>query len=309
MFCNIFFKKVDPPEMPKMLTQLSSICVLEYLSFDKRQYIVSQVSEFRTVEKSLPLHLDYLNISVKKIQLNQDEYWTNRIPKPQDFNQNYPTEHLSNAWTVEIRKRPIENPAPDSTVLGLLPPIYENFQKAFGKLIFDLIGNRPMIYTKKLEIRSSWDYPLPADLKIQAEIIESRGFRLSLDDLDRISKILGPKSLQEFSTQLHFYPILTHPIIQNSKKLVLCNRNFDPQRVNHRNIHLKDYDREALMNHMNAWIANGPEVGMEFSGDIEVSDKNYWKLMEEEKLIKKMMYLKKLETGGKRVKADERKKN
>ncbi|CAO4367710.1 unnamed protein product [Caenorhabditis nigoni] len=305
----MFFKKLDPPKEPKKLTNLSSICVLEYLSFDKRLYVVSQVTEFRKVEKSLPLHLNDLAFLKDRIRIDQYEYClTGRLRRALDFNQNYPTGSSLAPWIIELRKRQNRNPPIDSDVLALMFPIHDDIKVANEKLIFDLIGNRPMIYTKILEFRKSWDYPLPADLKIQADIIEGRGFHLDLDDLDRISKILGPKPLKEFSTQLHFYPILTHPIVRNSRKLVLWRDvvDFDQQRVNHRNIHLKDYSREALMNHMNAWIANGPDVGMEFTGDIEVSDKNYWKLMEEEKLIKKMMYLKKCESGGKRVKADER---
>ncbi|PIC46640.1 hypothetical protein B9Z55_006261 [Caenorhabditis nigoni] len=277
-----------------MVTTLSSICVLEYLSFERRQYIASQIPGFRKVVKSLPLHLDSLAISVDKIRIDQNEY--------------YSTNRRSNNFYLcinELRKRLIQNPIIDGTVF--LSAIFEKDRVELEKLMLDLIGNRSMIYTKELAFLDPWLYRFPEKLKIQAEIIEDRLFPLSLEDLDRIANILGPKPLKEFSTQLNNYQIFTHPIVRNSQKLVLWSgsEDFDHRRINHRNIHLKDYDRRILINHMNAWIANVNEVEKEFSGDIEVSGDNNLKLLEEEISIKEMMYLEKCKSGGKRVKANE----
>ncbi|CAO4367727.1 unnamed protein product [Caenorhabditis nigoni] len=69
---------MDPPEVPKMLTQLSSYCVLEYLSFERRQSIASQSQKFRRAEKCLPLHLDTLRIAVDGIRLNKNKYYLRR---------------------------------------------------------------------------------------------------------------------------------------------------------------------------------------------------------------------------------------
>ncbi|CAO4365760.1 unnamed protein product [Caenorhabditis nigoni] len=278
-----------------MVTTLSSICVLEYLSFERRQYIASQIPGFRKVEKSLPLHLDSLAISVDKIRIDQNEYYS----KNRRSNNFY-------LCIIELRKRLIQNPIIDGTVF--LSAIFEKDRVELEKLMLDLIGNRSMIYTKELAFLDPWLYRFPEKLKIQAEIIEDRLFPLSLEDLDRIANILGPKPLKEFSTQLNNYQIFTHPIVRNSQKLVLWSgsEDFDHRRINHRNIHLKDYDRRILINHMNAWIANVNEVEKEFSGDIEVSGDNNLKLLEEEISIKEMMYLEKCKSGGKRVKANER---
>ncbi|PIC49359.1 hypothetical protein B9Z55_007993 [Caenorhabditis nigoni] len=187
----------------------------------------------------------------------------------------------------------------------------------------DLIGNRPTIYTKKWELWNSTDQTtqqersaeisrLPSGLKIQAEIIEALWYYCSYADLDQLSNILAPNPLEEFSTELDNYEILAHPIVRNSKKLVIWRgrENFEPQRIDHRNIHLKNYDRRTLIRYMNAWIANGPEVGMEFFGDIKVIGKNLGKLLnsdidEEEESMKEIMDLKKSESGGRRVKPDE----
>ncbi|CAO4367704.1 unnamed protein product [Caenorhabditis nigoni] len=284
--------------MPKMLTQLSSICVLEYLSFEKRQYIVSQIPGLRKVEKSLPLHLDYLKISTSGIRIDQYEYCLTTV-------------NNLGVWTIELRKRHFQSP--DSTVLALVPPIQDNVQKTFKKLVFDLIGNRLLFFTKKLELRDSWIYLIPVDVKIQAEIIETRWFCYNYGDLDHISNFLGSKPLKEFSTNLWSFEMWTYPFVRNSEKLVLCRVgvDIDHQRIIHRHIHLKDYDRQTLINEMNAWIANGPGVGMEFSGDIQVSGEKYRELTksdidEEEMLIKGIMYSKKCESNGERVKPDER---
>ncbi|CAO4367716.1 unnamed protein product [Caenorhabditis nigoni] len=330
-----------------MLTRLSSICVLEYLSFERRLYIVSQIPEFRKVEKSLPLHLDSLNIEIDKIQIDQCEYYLKRsnlcidglsvrqqwfyfysplkIP-PVDFNQShYPTEDLWNASPIGLRKRQIQNP-PIDTMLAFFPSVYKNLpiQMAFVKLVFDLIGNRPMIYTKKLELlsfighltreeMSEMIFILPLGLKIQAQTIKAKWNELSHGDLDRISNFLGPKPLEEFSTQLWGFENLTHPIVRNSQKLVLHSRGLvvNPQRINHRNIHLKNFVPQNFVNHMNEWIANDPEIGMEFYGHIKTPPEEFWWSMkydidEEEFSIKAMMYLNKRESGGRRVKPDER---
>ncbi|CAO4367715.1 unnamed protein product [Caenorhabditis nigoni] len=139
---------------------------------------------------------------------------------------------------------------------------------------------------------------------MQAESIEARWFNLRNGDLDRISNFLGPKPLKEFSTQLNNYEILRHPIVRNSQKLVIWRgkENFINWRVSHRNIHLKDYDRETLYRLMNEWIASDPKIGMELTGDIK---RTYtWELIEEEIWIKERMYSKKRRNNGRIVKAD-----
>ncbi|CAO4367713.1 unnamed protein product [Caenorhabditis nigoni] len=279
--------------------------------FDSIQYIVSQIPEFRTVEKSLPLNLDNLSILDNRIRIDEYEYWTGIREK-----EYYLSNNSQISWTIELRKRRIQNSPIDGTVLGLLPPIYDdNIKMASEKLILDLIGNRPMIYTKKLEFRNLRNYRLPDNLKIQADIFETRPFNYSYADLDRLANILGPKPLKEFSTQLKFrgFGIFTHPIVQNSQKLVLWRggEDFDPRRINHKNVHLKSFGQWILIRCMNAWIANVQEVGMEFSGDIQISGGNYPKLAdseidEEEKSLKEMMHWRKCEGDGRRVKADKR---
>ncbi|PIC49364.1 hypothetical protein B9Z55_007997 [Caenorhabditis nigoni] len=278
---------------------------------DERQYIVSQIPELRTVEKSLPLNLDNLSILDNRIRIDEYEYWTGIREK-----EYYLSNNSQISWTIELRKRRIQNSPIDGTVLGLLPPIYDdNIKMASEKLILDLIGNRPMIYTKKLEFRNLRNYRLPDNLKIQADIFETRPFNYSYADLDRLANILGPKPLKEFSTQLKFrgFGIFTHPIVQNSQKLVLWRggEDFDPRRINHKNVHLKSFGQWILIRCMNAWIANVQEVGMEFSGDIQISGGNYPKLAdseidEEEKSLKEMMHWRKCEGDGRRVKADKR---
>ncbi|PIC49357.1 hypothetical protein B9Z55_007991 [Caenorhabditis nigoni] len=260
-----------------------------------RLNIVSQIPGFRKVEKSLPLHLDYLKITDSTIRIDQYQYYLTRRHCI------YPTDN--SLATIQLQKRRLQKPPINGTVLALVSPIQDNFQKSFKKLVFDLFGNRPMIYTKTLELWYSSDYPLPVGLKIQAQIIEARLFNFSYGDLDRISNVLGPKPLEEFSTQLNNYDVLTHPIVQNSRKLVLWRGSVD-RRINHRNIHLKGFDQRDVLFCMNAWIANGPEIGMEFFGDIKKPFHIF--LVEEEILIKEMMYLKKCELAGRRVKPDER---
>ncbi|CAO4367712.1 unnamed protein product [Caenorhabditis nigoni] len=281
-----------------MLTNLSSICVLEYLSFEKRQNIASQIPGFRKVEKAIPLHLNHLAISADRIRIDEYEYFLSRRYR------NYRNKNSLVSWTIEFRKRRIQDASIENTVLRVLFPLFQSIQKLFDKLVFHLIGNRPMIHTNKLEFGDLWKCSFPAGLKIQAKIMETRSFMFSYEDLIRISTYLGPKPLKEFSTHFYTYPILTHSIVRNSQKLVLWRYlvNFDHQQVNHRNIHLKDYDRRTLIDLMNAWIASGPEVGMEFSGDIKVSKNSTL----EEISMKEIMYLKKCESNGRRVKADKR---
>ncbi|PIC49354.1 hypothetical protein B9Z55_007990 [Caenorhabditis nigoni] len=55
---------------------------------------------------------------------------------------------------------------------------------------------------------------------------------------------------------------------------------------------------------MNEWIANGPKIGMELTGDIRNTCS--WQLIEDEVWIKKRMYSKKYKYDGKRVKPDKR---
>ncbi|CAO4367707.1 unnamed protein product [Caenorhabditis nigoni] len=274
---TLFSRTSDPPEIPKKLSSLSSICVLEYLSFDKRQYIVSQIPEFRNVEKSLPLHLNHLAIFVDKIQLDGNAFFLKSI----------------------FRRK-------------------QNFDAKFEKLVFDLIGNRPMIFTKKLEFgispkMDSWIYQLIESLKIKAEAFQTSGFSLSYEELNRISNILGPEPLEEFSTKLDNYETLAHPIVRNSEKLVLYSGglDFNHHQISHRNIHLKNYHRYELLDFLNEWDENDNLIGRELSGDIKVFAKNYRKLTnleidEEEKSIKEIMYSKKCESGGRRVKPDKR---
>ncbi|PIC49365.1 hypothetical protein B9Z55_007998 [Caenorhabditis nigoni] len=283
-----------------MLTNLSSFCVLEYLSFERRLYIVSQIPGFRKVEKSIPLHLDYITIWDNRIRIDENDYYLKRL-------RNHQNENSPASWRIELRKRTTQYIVNTSTVCGLLSPIHDNLQNVFKKLLFVLIENRTMIYTKKLEFSDYiWDYPLPVDLKIQAQIIDAR-VGLNNADLDRISNFLGPNPLKEFSIHLNNFEIFTHPIVRNSRKLVLWRGlvNFDHQRINHRNIHLKDYDRQILMDHMDEWIENGPEVGMEFSGHIR-RNMHFWELIGQEIFEKERMYLKKYQRNGKRVKPDAR---
>ncbi|CAO4367720.1 unnamed protein product [Caenorhabditis nigoni] len=267
-----------------MLTQLSSICVLEYSSFEKRLYIVSQIPGLRKIEKSLPLRLDHLNIANDRLRIDEYEYYLiNRI---------------------ELRKSRIQNPSIEDTVSRLKFPPYKNTHALFENLVFHIFGNRPTIYTKKLEV---WDFGicrLTGNLKVRAETIETDRFYFDHTDLDRISEILEPNPLGEFSARLWDLRPLTHPIVQSSQKLVLWRGSvrFDHRAVHHRNIHLKDYDRQTFIDHMNAWIANGPEIGMEFAGDIQVFKNSTLN----EILIKEMMYWKKIERDGRRVKPDER---
>ncbi|CAO4367705.1 unnamed protein product [Caenorhabditis nigoni] len=274
-----------------MLTRLSSICVLEYLSFEKRQYIVSQIPGFRKVEKSLPLNLDTLNIAFDRIRIDQYEYY-------------FSNEISQDSGTSEFRKRQI--PYPTIDLSGLVSPSYENVQVALEKLVYDLIGDRSMIYTKKLEFWDSWIFRIPFDLKIRADTVEAGWFRFRLTDLDQLSNFLGPTPLKEFSIRLNNYEILNHSIVQNSQKLVVWRglADFDPRRISHRHIHLKDYDRQTLYRHMNEWIANGPKIGMELTGDIRNTCS--WQLIEDEVWIKKRMYSKKYKYDGKRVKPDKR---
>ncbi|CAO4367709.1 unnamed protein product [Caenorhabditis nigoni] len=264
---------MDPPKEAKMLSSLSSICVLEYLKFDKRQYLVFQIPGFQNVEKSLPLHLNDLAISADRIRLDGSEYYLkDRLRRTQ------------------------------------------NFDPTFEKLVFDLIGNRPMISTMKLEFRisaksDSWIYQFIVSLNIKADAFETCGFSLSYEELDRISNILGPKPLKEFSTKLDNYEILAHPIVRNSEKLVLYSGrvNFNHNEVNHSNIHLKNYKNQyTLMNYLNEWIEYDNDIGMEFSGDIELEKNSFWALLEVKIWIKEMMYLKKIGSDGRRVRADER---
>ncbi|PIC49361.1 hypothetical protein B9Z55_007994 [Caenorhabditis nigoni] len=261
-------------------------------------YIVSQIPGFRKAEKSIPLHLNSLKISAHGIRIDEYKYYLER-KRSQGFKKR---------WTIKLGKRRTQNPPIDSNVLALMVPYYKNMQKAFEKLMFDLIGKRKMIYTKKLEFRHFWFYRMFVGVKIQAEIIETMWFDFSYADLDQLSNILGPKPLKEFSTRLHSYKILTHPIVRNSERLVLRlgAENFNPRRINHRHIHLKGFYRYHLLVYMNEWIENGPKVGMEFSGDIWAPDKNHWRLIADEKWIKEKMYEQKCESGGRRVKADER---
>ncbi|CAO4367726.1 unnamed protein product [Caenorhabditis nigoni] len=205
--------------------------------------------------------------------------------------------------------------------LRCLSPAYDKvpIHIGFKKVVNDLIGTRPMIFTKKLEFQNEmyWNvflgrvenfkiYRLPVDLKIHAEVLESSGFSFSYDELDVISTILGPKPLKEFSTKLDIYEIFTHPIILNSEKLVLHSGrvHFNHQRINHRHIHLKDYDQQVLIDHMNVWIRNNNEIGMEFSGDIETDRVGNY--IDSVNTIKEMMHSKMRESGGSKVKADKR---
>ncbi|CAO4367728.1 unnamed protein product [Caenorhabditis nigoni] len=77
---------------------------------------------------------------------------------------------------------------------------------------------------------------------------------------------------------------------------------FDAQPINHRHIHLRDYYRGTLIDHMNVWIRNNNEIGMEFSGDFKVADSYSYS----EELTKDIMNSKMRESGGRIVKADER---
>ncbi|CAO4367719.1 unnamed protein product [Caenorhabditis nigoni] len=285
---------MDPPEVPKMLTKRSSICVLGYLSFERRLYIVSQIPAIRKVEKSSPLHLDTFLIGFNGIRLNEHKYY-------------------SSDETVELQKKLAKNPY---NINSLGPPAFDTdpTHGKFQKVIDDLIGHRPMIFTKKLELydlslwkqRDSKPYRLPVDLKIQAETLDARWCYYNYGDLNRISNILGPKPLKEVLLQLDNYHIFAHPIVRNSEKLVLyCNNvRFDAQRINHRNIHLDGNYR--FMDYLNEWIRNQNEVGMEFSGDVGFHRRGHSEFMWKEKPLKEMMYWKKCESGGRRVKADER---
>ncbi|PIC49376.1 hypothetical protein B9Z55_008005 [Caenorhabditis nigoni] len=316
---------------------------------DKRQSIASQSPKFRRAEKSLPLHLDTLRIAVDGIRLNKNKYYLRRcisnqknvphkqlvpwdlnnqhevlpgdfcVGYPQDyiFKANYRVENLPVPWKTELQMKS-RNPWRDAT-LGYLTPAYDQvpIHIGFKKVVSDLIGNRAMIYTKKLEFQNKelWHgidqgrespkiYRLPVDLKIQAEILESCGFSFSYAELDRISSILGPKPLKEFSTRFDNYEIFQHPIVRNSEKLVLYGgrAQFIAQPINHRHIHLRDYYRETLLDHMNVWIRNNNEIGMEFSGDFKVGDSSSYS----EELTKDIMNSKMRESGGRIVKADER---
>ncbi|CAO4367708.1 unnamed protein product [Caenorhabditis nigoni] len=171
---------------PKILTRLSSICVLEYLSFDKRLYLVSRIPGFRKVEKSLPLHLDYLKILSYGIQIDQHKYYLSR--RLQDFD---PTGTPTR--TFELRKMQIETLS--VTFLGFVSPIDGNIQKAYEKLVYDLIGNRPWMFTKKLEVRDSW---------IHGE-----------DDPDRI--VYGPRTPKKLSTRIRSFENVI--LVRNSEKI------------------------------------------------------------------------------------------
>ncbi|CAO4367717.1 unnamed protein product [Caenorhabditis nigoni] len=280
-----------------MLTKLSSICVLEYLGFEKRLYIVSQVPEFRKVEKSLPLNLDTLCISSSGIRLNESDY------------------RLS-PCTQELRKI-LEKPPYNITSFGSLSSYdRDKLHGAFKKVIHQLIGDRPMICTRKLELcgLSHWEnrerrdlkiYQLPKDLKLRAEMLETSGISLSYADLDLVSNILGSKPLKELSIRLDNYQIIQHPIVRNSQKLVLWSgrADFDRQRIPHKNIYLKDNNQ--FLAYSDEWIRNQNEIGMEFSGDVGYRYPDTWKMVSEES-IKRIMYLKKCQSGGRSVKADER---
>ncbi|CAO4367730.1 unnamed protein product [Caenorhabditis nigoni] len=315
-----------------------SICVLEYLSFEKRLYIVSQIPEIRKVEKSLPLHLDTLRITIDEITLDENKYYLRKgnsrnVPSlrnveyvrfnewdekhqnellPGDFcvgnshgynfNRMARTRNPPPHWTTELRME-LKNSRWFKT-LAYLPPVYDTspIHVAFKKVVDDLIGSRHMIFTKKFKFRnlSYWDieernvgskiYRLPVDLKIQAEILESHWFSFSYAELDWISNILGPNPLKEFSTRLDNFEILTHPIVQNSEKLVLWSGrlDFDHQRINHRHIHLKDYFR--IFSYINTWIENHNEIGMEFSVDFKLENKSDWAVIAKEKWIKKKIF-------------------
>ncbi|CAO4367718.1 unnamed protein product [Caenorhabditis nigoni] len=329
-----------------MLTKLSSICVLEYLSFEKRQYIVPQIPGFRKAEKSWPLHLDTLRISVDEIQLDKNKYFLKRRINvayyhkliqwdlnyqhevlPGDFCVGFPQNHIFRQisetrkppplWRTELQMER-HDPEYSNTSMGYLPPVYDTspIHAAFKKVVNDLIGNRPIICTKKLEfehlsfrdIRERGGafkiYRLPEGLKIRAEILESSCFSFSYAELDQLSRILGSKPLKEFSTQLENLEIFQHPIVRNSEKLVLWSgrMDFNHEQINHRHIHLKNY--YSVFDHINAWMGNNNEVGKEFSGDIRLFDSST--LTEKEISIKRMMYLKKCESGGRRVKPDRR---
>ncbi|PIC49391.1 hypothetical protein B9Z55_008015 [Caenorhabditis nigoni] len=238
---------MDPPEVPKTLTKLSSICVLEYLSFERRQFISAQLSGFRKVEKSIPLHLTHLAISVGRIRINDSEYYLKRrggnsknpefqklaqwdleqeaeilpgdfcIGDPQNyiFNQNFPMENAPFPWTTQLRVTQFQGAYSRLDIpLGFLAPIYDcaPIHVAFKKLVFDLLGNRPMIFTKKLEFlkttRDSKIYRLPADLKIQAETLETVWFSFDYGEIWKID--------HNFLKIRNFRKIL---ILMNSAKL------------------------------------------------------------------------------------------
>ncbi|CAO4367711.1 unnamed protein product [Caenorhabditis nigoni] len=298
---------MDFPGSPKILSRLGSICVSEFLSFERRQYIASRIPGFRKVEKSIPLHLDYLKISYDTIRIDEYEYYfTERLRRTQDFN---PAVYPLDVWSKELRKRRYQNPPSDSTVLALVSPYQDYVQTPFEKLVFDLLGNRTTIYLKKLEFCDDRIYRIPVEMKIQAETIETEYLSLRYADLDQLSNVLGPKPLKEFSTELRRFDNFTHHIVRNSEKLVLTfgTEDFDPQRINHMNVHLRGFLRYSLIRYMNAWIENGPEVGMEFTGDIKKSEYEPPRGFDNEKtLIMKMMNLKKSESGGKGVKPDKR---
>ncbi|ULU08668.1 hypothetical protein L3Y34_019693 [Caenorhabditis briggsae] len=337
---------MDPPEVPKTLTKLSSICVLEYLSFERRQYISAQLTGFRKVEKSIPLHLSHLAISVGRIRINDNEYYLKRldgnskdtelgklaqwdmesegellpgdfcIGNPQNyiFNRNFPMENAPFPWTTELRVTQFKGAysMPVDISLGFLAPIWDTapIHVAFKKLVFDLLGNRPMIFTKKFEFlkitRDSKIYRLPLELKIQAETLETVWFSFSYAELDRISRMLGPKPLKEFATQYHNFEVFTHPIAQNAQKLTICSGSlFDYRLINHRNIRLKKWGPGVGIS-IQEWIGNENTVGMEFVGDIELMHLSDLKVIKKEKELKGTMYRKKCQFDGKRVRADER---
>ncbi|PIC49351.1 hypothetical protein B9Z55_007988 [Caenorhabditis nigoni] len=315
---------MNPPEVPKMLTELSSTCVLEYLSFERRKDIVSQVAGLRKVEKSIPLHLDYLGICLERIRIDEKEYYLRRYNSndidleefvkwnhrnrnemsPGDVSFGNENPEVSNEHNAENFADKIELLSePNYTSLGFLSPIYDNvpIHVAFKKLVFDLVGNRPTIFAKKFELKNTkweaWSGQDGRNLKI---------YRLPLAELDRLSCILGSKPLKEFSTRLDDSEILTHPIVRNSEKLVLSNGqvNISNQEINHRNVHLKGYDIQSLMHFMAQWIGRNREIGMEFLGEVSSDMNTDWK--KEEFLIKEVMYLEKCDSNGRRVKPDKR---
>ncbi|KAF1768679.1 hypothetical protein GCK72_000492 [Caenorhabditis remanei] len=218
-------------------------CVLEYLEANRRIHMTARSPALRRIEKSIPIHLEFLEIEEDNIELNDIEMT------------------LCSGNKIEF-KRGEKRYEWDY-------PMDLKHKKAVEKMNECYLGGRMNIYADDLWFSNRQVDSFP---KFNVTTNELTVFDFILDD---IVQYINPNSFPLKQLNIECYDDFNHPHIRSANSLQILGMDDDEKHENaakilsiqNKNVELRYIELEFVdvMVFIQYWMENGKEVGTTFS--------------------------------------------
>uniref|UniRef100_A0A1I7UDQ4 FBA_2 domain-containing protein n=1 Tax=Caenorhabditis tropicalis TaxID=1561998 RepID=A0A1I7UDQ4_9PELO len=279
--------------MTSELTYPSLRCIWEYMEPNKRIHITSRSPQLQRIDKSIPLHIDYLRLAEGIIQINDVEYETcygNILVTPDDERYKDMSEKLK-LTPGDIQGEPRIDWQIEGTHLGFRngPNYFERWHTEKPYVISKrqaclLFEGRSQIIANLLH---TTDQPheilrLPVGFKVHTSVI-----RCEFQDFPYILPIVKSSFiLNEIETSVRYEDTLDHLQLRNAKRLIINRIEVDEymdqlETLTNKYVGFKDCYLEAdeIVRVVRHWVRHGKPYGTVWEIGFPVED--YLSLLED----------------------------